>query len=97
MEHELGRIWRMRASAVESLAASTGVRRWLEVELCERAWLLKASVASSPAPYALLLLLEVELRRDLEDAGECGGVPRSERRLAAAALPRARGLGSCSC
>jgi hypothetical protein len=25
--------------------------------------------ASSPVPYALLLLLEVELRRDLEDAG----------------------------
>jgi hypothetical protein len=39
------------------------------VELCERAWLLEASAASSPAPYALLLLLEVELRRDLEDAG----------------------------
>jgi hypothetical protein len=86
----------MRASAVESLAASTGARRWLEVELCERAWLLEASTASSPAPYALLLLLEVELRRDLDDAGECGGVPRSEHGRAAVALRRVRGLGGCS-
>jgi hypothetical protein len=41
-------------------------RAALEVELCERAWLLDASAASSLEPYALLLLLEVELRRDLE-------------------------------
>jgi hypothetical protein len=86
----------MRASAVESLAASTGARRWLEVELCQRAWLLEASAASLRAPYALLLLLEVELRRDLEDACECGRVPRSEHGRAAAALRRARGLGGYS-
>jgi hypothetical protein len=85
----------MRASAAESLAASTGAWRWLEVELCEHAWLLEASAACSPAPYALLLLLEVELRRDLEDAGECGGVPRSKHGRAVA-LRRARGLGGCS-
>jgi hypothetical protein len=96
MEHDLGRIWRMRASTVESLAASTGVRRWIEVELYEHAWLLEASAASSPVPYALLLLLEVGLRRDPEDAGECGGVPRSEHGRAAVALRRARGLGGCS-
>jgi hypothetical protein len=71
-------------------------RAALEVELYERAWLLEASAASSPAPYALLLLLEVELWRDLEDAGECGGVPRSEHGRAAATLRRARGLGGCS-
>jgi hypothetical protein len=48
------------------------------VELCERAWLLESTIvgerASSPAPSSLLLLLEVELQRDLENAGERGGV-----------------------
>jgi hypothetical protein len=49
-----------------------------EVELCERAWLLESTIigerASSPAPSSPLLLLEVELQRDLENAGERSGV-----------------------
>jgi hypothetical protein len=47
------------------------------VELCERAWLLESTIIGeptcSPAPSSPLLLLEVELQRDLEDAGERGG------------------------
>jgi hypothetical protein len=53
--------------------------RWPEVELCKHAWLLEATIigghASSPAPSAPIPLLEMELRWDLEDAGDCGGAP----------------------
>jgi hypothetical protein len=45
------------------------------VELCERAWLLESTIVSerTSSPSSPLLLLEVELQRDLEDAGERDG------------------------